>query len=48
VDVPSKRTIVRTTGRSACAPEVLSGRNRAKKGQNPKPHVIEVASTVVT
>jgi hypothetical protein len=28
VDVPSKRTIVKTTGRPAYAPEILSGRNR--------------------
>jgi hypothetical protein len=40
--VPSKCTIVRTMGRSARAPEVLSGRNRA---QNPKPHTVGRRST---
>jgi hypothetical protein len=36
MDVPSKCTIVRAMGRSAYAPEVLSGRNRTHKPKRKK------------
>jgi hypothetical protein len=36
MDVQSKRTIVRTMGRSTYAPERLSGRNKAKMEANPQ------------
>jgi hypothetical protein len=45
MDVPSKCTIVRTIDRSACAREVLSGRNRAKIETKPQNHTIGKHST---
>jgi hypothetical protein len=35
MDVPSRCGIVRTMGRSACSPEVPSGKNRAQNGGRP-------------
>jgi hypothetical protein len=54
MDVSSRCTIFRKIGRSACAPGVSSGRNRAKIEAKPKTthkvkahHTTDVASTVM-